>query len=67
MFETIVTNRAAASMFIALLLFFIWAVVMRIRSQIRQRRLEGLQTLRMRHFLTTHSKLLYERRKVQKS
>ena len=63
MFETIVTSRVATGMFIALLLFFIWAVVMRIRSQIRQRQLDELYTQRMRHFLTTHSKLSHERRR----
>ncbi len=67
MLNAITTNQVVLWMLGALALFFVLAIVITIRGVFRRKKLEKLQIERMRHFLTTHSILLHERRKVQKS
>ncbi len=67
MIEAITTNQAVIGMLSALALFSIWTTIMIVRSRISKRKLEELQIKRVRHFLTTHSKLLHERRELGNS
>ncbi len=67
MVEAIISNQTVLGILSVLALFSIWTIIMIVHSKIRKRKLEELQIRRVRHFLTTHSKLLHEKRKLGNS